>query len=182
MFGAAEAFELRLQGFGVPVSSYIVQMAPYLIALAVLAGLGRSADAGGDRPPAAMGSVRAVDGDARALAAALESGRPHRRSSSSARFARIGRSMRASTASSRSIEAGARAAAKDSDARRARGAPRSPLEGVPISMKDNIHVAGLPSTWGSRALADYRREATNCRSRGCAAPAPSSSARRTCRS
>lgn len=42
VFGAAEAFELRLQSFGVPVSSYIVQMAPYLIALAVLAGMGRS--------------------------------------------------------------------------------------------------------------------------------------------
>jgi general nucleoside transport system permease protein len=42
VFGAAEAFELRLQSFGIPVSSYIVQMAPYVIALAVLAGLGRS--------------------------------------------------------------------------------------------------------------------------------------------
>ncbi len=41
-FGAAEAFELRLQAFGVPVSSYVVQMAPYLIALVVLAGIGRS--------------------------------------------------------------------------------------------------------------------------------------------
>jgi ABC-type uncharacterized transport system permease subunit len=50
VFGAAEAFELRLQSFGVPVSSYIVQMAPYLIALAVLAGLGRSS-----RLPAAIG-------------------------------------------------------------------------------------------------------------------------------
>ncbi len=50
VFGAAEAFELRLQGFGVPVSSYVVQMAPYLIALAVLAGLGRSA-----RMPASIG-------------------------------------------------------------------------------------------------------------------------------
>ena len=50
VFGAAEAFELRLQGFGVPVSSYIVQMAPYLIALAVLAGLGRSSSL-----PAAIG-------------------------------------------------------------------------------------------------------------------------------
>ena len=49
-FGAAEAFELRLQAFGVPVSSYVVQMAPYLIALAVLAGLGRSS-----RMPAAIG-------------------------------------------------------------------------------------------------------------------------------
>ena len=41
-FGAAEAFEPRLQAFGLPVGSYIVQMAPYLIALAVLAGLGKS--------------------------------------------------------------------------------------------------------------------------------------------
>ena len=49
-FGAAEAFELRLQTFGVPVSSYVVQMAPYLIALAVLAGLGRSS-----RLPASIG-------------------------------------------------------------------------------------------------------------------------------
>lgn len=49
-FGAAEAFELRLQSFGVPVSSYVVQMAPYLIALAVLAGLGRSS-----RMPASIG-------------------------------------------------------------------------------------------------------------------------------
>jgi len=50
VFGAAEAFELRLQGFGVPVSSYVIQMAPYLIALAVLAGMGRSS-----KLPAAIG-------------------------------------------------------------------------------------------------------------------------------
>ena len=50
VFGAAEAFELRLQTFGAHVSSYVVQMAPYLIALAVLAGLGRSS-----RLPAAIG-------------------------------------------------------------------------------------------------------------------------------
>ncbi|MCW6511251.1 ABC transporter permease [Lichenifustis flavocetrariae] len=50
VFGAAEAFELRLQSFGVPVSSYVVQMAPYLIALTVLAGLGQSS-----KLPAAIG-------------------------------------------------------------------------------------------------------------------------------
>jgi simple sugar transport system permease protein len=42
VFGAAEVFELRLQAYGIPLSSYVVQMAPYVIALAVLAGLGRS--------------------------------------------------------------------------------------------------------------------------------------------
>jgi simple sugar transport system permease protein len=50
VFGGAEAFELRLQSFGVPVSSYLVQMVPYLIALAVLAGLGRSS-----KMPASIG-------------------------------------------------------------------------------------------------------------------------------
>lgn len=50
VFGAAEAFELRLQGFGVPISSYLIQMLPYLIALGVLAGLGRST-----KLPAAIG-------------------------------------------------------------------------------------------------------------------------------
>jgi Asp-tRNA(Asn)/Glu-tRNA(Gln) amidotransferase A subunit family amidase len=52
----------------------------------------------------------------------------------------------------------ARAAAKESDARRARGQAKSPLDGIPISVKDNIHVAGFPTTWGSRALKDYRPE------------------------
>jgi len=50
VFGAAEALELRLQTSGVTVSSYLMQMAPYLIALVVLAGLGRSS-----RLPAAIG-------------------------------------------------------------------------------------------------------------------------------
>ncbi len=51
VFGAAEAFELRLQGFGIPISSYLVQMVPYLIAIAVLSGLGRSS-----KLPAAIGT------------------------------------------------------------------------------------------------------------------------------
>ena len=52
-------------------------------------------------------------------------------------------------------EAGARAAARDSDLRLAQGSARSPLEGIPLSIKDNILVAGMPATWGSRALADF---------------------------
>jgi ABC-type uncharacterized transport system permease subunit len=50
MFGAAEAFSLRVQAFSLPVSSYVIQMTPYLAALLVLAGLGRGA-----RMPAAVG-------------------------------------------------------------------------------------------------------------------------------
>jgi aspartyl-tRNA(Asn)/glutamyl-tRNA(Gln) amidotransferase subunit A len=46
--------------------------------------------------------------------------------------------------------AGARAAAADSDLRRKAGQVRGPLDGVPFSVKDNLFVAGLPATWGSR--------------------------------
>jgi ABC-type uncharacterized transport system permease subunit len=50
MFGATEALQLRVQAFNLPVSSYVIQMVPYLAALLVLAGLGRTA-----RLPAAIG-------------------------------------------------------------------------------------------------------------------------------
>jgi simple sugar transport system permease protein len=52
LFGAADALQLRVQGLSLPVSSYVIQMTPYVVALAVLAGLGRSA-----RLPAALGTA-----------------------------------------------------------------------------------------------------------------------------
>ena len=51
--------------------------------------------------------------------------------------------------------AGARAAAEQSAARWRRGEPRSALDGVPMTVKDNLIAAGLRSTWGSRVCAGY---------------------------
>jgi general nucleoside transport system permease protein len=52
LFGGVTALELRVQGWDLPVSSYVIQMTPYLAALAVLAGIGRGA-----RLPAAIGTA-----------------------------------------------------------------------------------------------------------------------------
>ncbi|GAN77894.1 ABC transporter permease [Acidisphaera rubrifaciens] len=51
VFGAAEALDLRVQIIGLPISSYYVQMLPYVVALLVLVALGRAA-----RLPAAIGT------------------------------------------------------------------------------------------------------------------------------
>jgi aspartyl-tRNA(Asn)/glutamyl-tRNA(Gln) amidotransferase subunit A len=47
------------------------------------------------------------------------------------------------------------AEAAESDARRARGAARSPLDGIPVALKDNIVQAGQPATCASRILEGY---------------------------
>lgn len=39
------------------------------------------------------------------------------------------------------------------------GAPLSALDGVPMTIKDNLLVAGLPASWGSRLYATYIPEA-----------------------
>ena len=51
LFGATDALQLRIQGLRLPVSSYVIQMLPYIVSIAVLAGLGRGA-----RLPAAIGT------------------------------------------------------------------------------------------------------------------------------
>src|SRR5450830_1784803 len=51
--------------------------------------------------------------------------------------------------------AGARTAAEESRVRWASGMPIGPLDGVPVSVKDNLHVAGMPTHWGSRLLQGF---------------------------
>jgi amidase len=48
----------------------------------------------------------------------------------------------------------AREAAREADAALARG-ERRPLLGVPMTVKEAFNVAGLPTTWGSPAFADW---------------------------
>src|SRR5438105_2697366 len=52
-------------------------------------------------------------------------------------------------------ETGARRSADDSAKRWSSGRPASPLDGVPVTVKDNILVAGLRATWGSRLYDSY---------------------------
>src|SRR5438270_633669 len=51
----------------------------------------------------------------------------------------------------------ARTAADAADAALARG-ERQPLLGLPMTVKEQFHIAGLPTTWGNPAFKDWRSE------------------------
>ena len=53
---------------------------------------------------------------------------------------------------------GARAAAAESDARFERGEPLGDFDGIPVTIKDNIHVKGLRCAWGSNLYLDQISE------------------------
>jgi amidase len=52
------------------------------------------------------------------------------------------------------LEDRARAMAAEADRRIAAGETPGPLHGVPFTIKENIDMAGFPSTWGVKALAE----------------------------
>jgi aspartyl-tRNA(Asn)/glutamyl-tRNA(Gln) amidotransferase subunit A len=52
-------------------------------------------------------------------------------------------------------EGGAARAARASEARWRAGAPLGPLDGVPVTVKDNLLVAGLRASWGSHVYEDF---------------------------
>lgn len=70
------------------------------------------------------------------------------------RIARIDPVLKAFVA----MNSGAQAEAVASDARRAAGTPLSPIDGIPVAIKDNLVVMGMPCTWGSRVFADFTPE------------------------
>jgi len=54
------------------------------------------------------------------------------------------------------LDADAALLSAQASARRwAAGAPQGPLDGVPVSLKDSLHAAGLPTTWGSALLRGF---------------------------
>lgn len=54
------------------------------------------------------------------------------------------------------------AEAEAASARHAKGQPLSALDGVPITVKDSLLTADLPTTWGTPALRDYRTGHDEC--------------------
>jgi aspartyl-tRNA(Asn)/glutamyl-tRNA(Gln) amidotransferase subunit A len=69
-----------------------------------------------------------------------------------AQYERVNPSINAVVAIDRD---GALQAARKSEARFLRGEPLGPLDGIPVSVKDNLFVRDLPATWGSIALKEH---------------------------
>jgi Asp-tRNA(Asn)/Glu-tRNA(Gln) amidotransferase A subunit family amidase len=47
-------------------------------------------------------------------------------------------------------------AARLADKARSSGAELGPLHGLPVAVKDSVHVAGMPTTNGTASLAEFR--------------------------
>src|SRR4051794_37485223 len=47
----------------------------------------------------------------------------------------------------------ARGAARHADNRQREGKRLSPIDGIPVTIKDNLYVRGVRATWGSRLFA-----------------------------
>jgi aspartyl-tRNA(Asn)/glutamyl-tRNA(Gln) amidotransferase subunit A len=70
-------------------------------------------------------------------------------------LARIARSNAALGAFVHLDEEGAAEAARAADERQMAGARLGPLDGVPVAVKDNLWVKGMPARWGSRMWASF---------------------------
>ena len=53
---------------------------------------------------------------------------------------------------------GARGAAAQADVRFSAGEPLGPLDGIPVAVKDNLLVAGMPCVWGTRLFENFSAE------------------------
>jgi aspartyl-tRNA(Asn)/glutamyl-tRNA(Gln) amidotransferase subunit A len=95
-----------------------------------------------------------LDGPFLALASAVSSGAVTARAVAEASLARAEK-VREAFGAFLSIDADAAVRQADAVDRRARDGERLPLAGVPLAVKDNIDVAGLPSTAGSKILAGF---------------------------
>ena len=72
----------------------------------------------------------------------------------------------------------ARAAAERSTERWRDGRPLSPIDGMPVGIKDIIETVDMPTEMGSPLFAGWRSEKDAASVARCARPAPSLSARR----
>jgi aspartyl-tRNA(Asn)/glutamyl-tRNA(Gln) amidotransferase subunit A len=127
-----------------------------------------SGDLAGESPrPRAGGGSRARSTEERqgtvaSAAAAIREGRLAARDAVEACLARIGALDGGLRAFVTVLADSARADADRRDAERRAGRIAGPLHGVPVSVKDVIHVAGVPTTASSRVLHDMvpERDAT----------------------